>query len=781
MNTFLTAPLRLSSRATSQVKSKAMQTSAIALAIAAILPNAAFATNEEQPTPSASAAAPAPVEIEEVIVTARRVSERLQDIPASVSAITGERISQMNSLADIQSSVSGVTFKLYGPIPVVGIRGFGSRSQAGVATTSTVGIFQDGVFVSPPLTSLIGRVDSGRIEVAKGPQSTLYGRASYTGAINIVSNDPDKEFGGFVEAGIGSSDVGNEQLWNVKGAVSIPLGDTFSMRIFGLREKRDGFTYDKVTGNRGAGYDREIGRVRFLWQPNDAFTARLTGTVMRDDIPLGLVHSGRTRAPVSNGVIFGNPLNPAVNAALVFGDTVWDAIYVEPQSGKTKGEQVTLDLRYQTPIGEFASLTDYQTSEQNIFTTLDLTRLNIARGNTPFEEKRWSQEFRLSNKMGGFSYLAGVYFLNIEAEQGGGKALNTDVAFARFGPGSFLYDVRNFNALYQPVYTQTSASAIFGQVGYDFTEQLNLTVGVRQGHDHIEGTAGSFFRTRTNFVIPTTPITLREASFNATTGSVNLSYKIAPDIILYGSVSRGNSPGGLNSGAAALINFQQQNVDAFEVGMKSKFFARRLQLNVAFFNNEYKDIQITQNTFINGALTGFITNAGEGRGRGLDMDVTALVADNWRFGLQYTYVKSEITKFTVLPPPALQVNFTGAPLVRSPEHSLNGSVTYKKEIGPGELKITAEANYTSSYTNDYQGAAPTATTPQVLALYRTPGATVLNLNASYDWADWAISAYVRNAANKEYIAAVLGFDATNYPQEVPGEPRTIGVGLKYSF
>ena len=145
--------------------------SSLALAMALALPGTALAATDAAST-DAAAAAEAPAgddgQIQDIIVTARRVQERSQDIPASVSAVTGDQVARMTSLSDIQSSVSGVTFKLYGPIPVVGIRGFGNRSQAGIATTSTVGIFQDGVFVSPPLTSLISRVDTGRIEVAKG-------------------------------------------------------------------------------------------------------------------------------------------------------------------------------------------------------------------------------------------------------------------------------------------------------------------------------------------------------------------------------------------------------------------------------------------------------------------------------------------------------------------------------------------------------------------------------------------------------------------------------------
>lgn len=769
--------------------------SALALAAALLLPGVAHAATEVAAGTTDVTEAPSDDsdQVPEITVTARRVTERLQDIPGSVSAVTGDRVERMSSLSDIQSMVSGVTFKLYGPIPVVGIRGFGNRSQAGIATTSTVGIFQDGVFVSPPLTSLISRVDTARIEVAKGPQSTLYGRSSYTGAINIVSNDPGNEFSGYVEAGYGTSSVHGENIWSAKGALNIPLGDTLSVRLFGLREKRDGFTYDSITGNRGGGYDRTIGRIRVLWQPSNVVTARLTGTIMRDNIPLALVHSGRTDAPLGRGVIFGNPFNPAVRAALTFGTTVWDATYVEPQSGKTRGEQITLDLRFQTPMGELASLSDYQHSSQKILTSLDLTRLNIARGNTPFEEKRWSQELRLSNKTGRLSYLAGIYFLHISADQGGGKAFDLSTAFGRFGPGAFLYDVLQRNALYQPVHTETTALAAFAQVGFDLTDRLNLTVGIRQSSDEIEGTAGSAFGLRSGGLLVTLPITYRRAVFDATTGSANLSYKVADDVTVYAIYSRGNSPGGLNGGAFALTNFAPQNVEAFELGLKSQFLKRHLQLNIALFDNEYTDIQITQNRVLFGAFTPFISNAGDARGRGVDLDLTAVVSSSLRFGVQYTYADSKITKYN-LASGAVAVDFTGQPLVRSPTHSLNVSAIFTQQIGPGKFRFTAEESYTSSYTNDYQGAPagfaypgipgvlpPGTTTTQVLALYRTPGYAITNLNASYTVGNWQLSAYVRNLANKQYIAAVLGFDAVNYPQEVPGEPRTMGFAVKYSF
>ena len=759
--------------------------------------------NQTTPKQAATAADPAAAansdQIGEILVTARRVSERLQDIPASVSAVTGAQVDRMTSLSDIQSMVSGVTFKAYGPIPTVGIRGFGNRTQAGNAVNSTVGIFEDGVFVAPPLVTIINRVDTERVEVAKGPQSTLYGRSSFTGAINIVSNDPDKTFSGYLDAGYGGSSVHGEDLWHVRGAVSVPLGDTLSVRLFGLREKRDGFTYDSVTGNRGGGYDRKVGRVRLLWEPSSAVTARLTGTIIRDNLPLNLTHTGRTSPPLGQNNLFGDPLSPAVRTALQFGNSVWDAIYVNPQSAKTRGEQATLDLRFQTPIGELASLSDYQHSRQDILTSLDLTRLAYARGDTLFDEKRYSQELRLSNKAGRFTYLAGLYYLHIEAAQGGGKTPDLAHTFANFGPGSAFFDGLiiphvPINALVQPIYTETNAYAAFGQIGYDITDRLNLTVGLRQSRDKLSGPTSTSFRTATGVLVPTAPVIDRHGTFNATTGTANLSYKVARDVTVYGSYSRGNSPGGLNVGGAAARNYAPQNVDAFELGLKSQLFDRRLQLNVALFDNEYKALQITQNVFINGALTPLVTNAGNGRGRGIDLDAVAVLSSNLRLGVQYTYADSKITRYNLPAAPAPQVDFTGVPLVRSPKHSLNGSATFSSDIGPGKFLFTAEESYTSSYTNDYQGAAAGTTYPgiagvlpagvtttQVLALYRTPGYATTNLNASYTWNNWEISGYVRNLFNHQYIAAVLGFDAVTYPQELPGEPRTFEVSVKFKF
>lgn len=729
-----------------------------------------------------------------IIVTARRVEERLQDIPASVSVIDADQAAGMSSLADIQSLVSGVTFQTLGPVPVIGIRGFGNRSQAGNPSQAAVGIFQDGVFVAPTLATLINRTDTARIEVAKGPQSTLYGRSSFIGAINIVSSDPEPRFAGYVDAGYGFSATDGDDLWRIQGAVSVPVTDTLSFRFYGLHEERDGYILDSTTGFRGASYDRDIGRLRVLWEPSSSFTARLTGTLMRDDNPLSFVTAGRVRAPLGQNVLFANPISPASRAALVFGNTVWDAQYIRPQVSEIRGEQVTLDMRVETPIGEIASLSDYQHSTLDPNFSLDLTRLNWAIGSSPYYEKRYSQELRVANNVGRLSYLAGLYYLHSAVEQGGGRAVNVTQPFASLGPGSVQFDLGGINRVYQPSYTETDAYAVFGQIGYDITDALNLTVGLRWGRDEVSGTAGTILGAIPGFLIPASPIVYREATFNALTGSANLSYEVAPDTLIYASYARGNSPGGLNTGAAAQIPFGPQNVDAFELGLRSQLLDRRVQLNVALFANEYSDLHLTQNRIINGAINPIVTNAGKARGRGIDLDIIADLSEHLRLGVQYTYSDSKITEYDLPPPPAPQLDLTGVPLVRSPEHSLNASLTFTHDIGPGEFSFTVEEAYTSSYTNDYLGepagyayfgipgvVPPGVTTSQVLDLYRVPGFALTNLSASYEWGDWEISSRVRNLFNKQYISSVLAFDLVTVPLETPGAPRTFEFSLRRRF
>jgi iron complex outermembrane receptor protein len=751
---------------------------------------------QAQSGPSADTSAPSAVRegtLDEVVVTARRVSERLQDIPASVSAVGGDQVANFTSLNDLQSAVSGVTFKSFGPITVVGIRGFGNRSNTQGPNTA-VGIFQDGVFIAPFLNALTSRIDVSRIEVAKGPQSTLYGRSTYAGAINIVTNDPTPVLSGYVDAGAGGSSAHSEGLWHVRAALSGALSDTLSARAFFLHEERDGYTYDLNTGFRGYGYDRNVGRLKLLWKPSDNLSVGLAGTVMRDNAPRGEVHTNDIAVPPLGGrTLFGSPLITPIFAA---GPDIWSTNLIRPLPGRVNGQQGTADIRYQTPIGELASLTDY-THSDTFFSTSEPSTRNVVSTPTITDERRLSQEFRLSGKSGKFSYFGGLYYLNTDFNFGNsGNTLDLGAPFAQFFPGSVTYDLGNVSKILTPSVTKTKAYAAFAQLGTDLTDNLNLTVGLRQSRDDVSGTTESDTLLRSGVLVTPVPRVYRQKQFNSTTGSLNLSYRFNPDILAYASYARGDSPGGFNNGGAAAISFTPQKVNAFELGLKSELLDRHLRLNLALFNNNYKDLQFFQAIFLNGTNNQVTLNAAGARGRGVELDSTVVLSDNWKLGVQYTRQTSKITAYNIPAPPAPQVSFIGAALVRSPEHALNASLTYAHDIGSGKLQLVAEQSYTSSYNNDYQGVpagtaypagqtrpglTPGVTTSQVLGLFETPGYSVTNLNARYTMGPWELSGYVRNLTNHQYIVATATTDAFTYALETPGEPRTYELSVKYSF
>lgn len=762
--------------------------SLLSLSAAMALPSVALA--QTAPSASAPAAGEDDSKLGDIVVTARRVSERLQDIPASVSSIGDAQMARSSSLDNLQSAVSGLTFKSFGPIPAVGIRGFGNRANT-QGPNSTVGIFQDGVFIAPFLSALTSRTDVERVEVAKGPQSTLYGRSSYAGAINIVTNDPTNILSGYIDAGVGGSSSHGEFLWHVRGAISGPISDTLSARVFLLREKRDGYTYDPVSGNRGYGYDRQIGRVKFVWKPSDDLKVSLAGTLMHDNAPRGDVSSGTLLPPLGQRALSGSPL---IVPTYLRGPDIWRTTLNREQLGQVHGQQATLDIRYQTGIGELAFLTDYAHSDTNILSTADASSLNVADIYTVTDEKRFSQEIRLAGHADRLSYIAGLYYLHTDFKFGKpGATVDTSAPFLRVYPGSTLYDLAGAQAVYTPFDTKTTAYAAFAQLGYDITDQLNLTVGLRQSRDELSGYTLAATLLRSGVLVTTVPRTDRESNFDATTGNANLSYKIAPGSLVYASYSRGNAPGGFNSGGAANIKFAPQNVDAFELGLKSEMFDHRVRFNAALFANNYTNLQFFQAVLINGVNTQVTLNAAKARGRGIDLDLSAAVSSDIRLGVQYTYQNSKITDYIIPAAPSPQVSFVDVPLVRSPKHSLNGSATYTHTYGNVRFQFTAEESYTSSYVNDYTGVpagtaypgrpgvAAGVTTTQVLALFPTPGYATTNINASLKFGDWEVSGYVRNLFNHQYIVLASGTDPFSYPTEVPGEPRTFELSLKRSF
>jgi iron complex outermembrane recepter protein len=729
-----------------------------------------------QAAPSLPEAANSSDGLQEIIVTARKREESLQDVPGTVTAVSGDELDLrgLRSVTDLQQTVSGVIIQSDGnTFPLISMRGTANR----IGAQTTVGLYEDGIYLDPSQITT-GNYDAARTEVVKGPQDTLYGRATLAGAINIVTNDPTDQLTGGAEVGAGSSASDRESLYHVQGIISGPLvGDSLLGRLVLVKDYREGYVYDPFSGARGAGYDRDFLRAKFLWRVSDTFDIKTTAELLNDRPTSGLTYD----AAVSGGSFIPFlDTRPGVFAAPIFtASNIWERRYDQQTYGQTSDRSFSVEMNWQSPIGTVTSLSNYSRAKLVSNQDVDGTQYPIAFIEYADDLKHYSEELRLA---GGdrLKYLAGLYYIHIDSNGPPGAA-----ADLTFGPGSTEYDAVGLSNEIATHVSTTANYAGFAQLGYDFTDQLNITAGTRWSRD-------SFSAFSTEDLVFANGASLEEfgpnpihatAAFDAVTYNAVASYKLVPGVLAYASYARGNEPGGLNQGptaAAAQTPYLPENVNAYEVGLKGTFFDSRLRANVALFYDRYGNLQFSRTEVIaDGSLQNIIANAANSLAQGVDLDLTYLLTKHLRASLLYTNLSAKITQFTLASGTPTASDLTGQPVTHSPRNSGSFGLDWYNDFSQGRLSLGANLYFTSQYANDYQ-------TPPVYGepvdLGWTKAYHTINLTAAYTASDkWQISAYVRNLANVQYYQ--VGF-LDFYGQElsgIPGEPRTYEVTLKKSF
>jgi len=709
--------------------------------------------------------------IEEVVVTTRRREESLQQVPAAVQAITGATLAEagIRKTTDIQALVPGLVFRSFGGNqPIISMRGSGNRLGGQI----TVGVFQDGIFLSNTQIAK-GPIDLQRIEIAKGPQSTLYGRATMAGAINMITANPTDEYVASIDVGAGGSPVFNERLWHAKAILSGPLvGDRLLGRLVISREQRDGYVVDPVSGARGLSYDRSFARLKLLYRVNENLDVKFTGEILEDH-PLHGASFFNQPAPtnqipgakLSGAGAFDYARNP-----IDFGNSIWDTRFTRQLNAKLFDQNFNLEVGWDTPIGTVTSMTNYSINHAYSETDLDGTQYNLITYRYPTHDTRSSQEFRLA---GGerLKYLGGVYFLRTDAASDGSVV---------FGPGSTSW-ANNIAVQYTPSTTHLKSYSAFLQLGYDITDQINLTGGVRYGTDKLVAT------TNTQTFSPAGIRTIlfgpfeRGANFSAPQGNIVGTYHFAPDILSYASYSRGDRPGGLNSGTtavAASTPYQPEQVDTFEVGFKATLFDRHLRTNIALFDNSYTNMQVSRNQAFGTLVINTTANAAQAKARGIDADFTVVINPQFRITAGYNHIKASITEFELTAASLATQNLKGQRILRTPKDSGTIGITYKNQVGPGDLDLGASYYFSGSYANDYL-IPPTVGMP--IQNGDTDAYHTVGLTASYSVGPWEVSAYVNNLLEAQYVAAAGNnyYNQLNYA--FPGEPRTFEISLKRTF
>jgi iron complex outermembrane receptor protein len=693
---------------------------------------------------------------EAIVVTARRREETLLNVPIAVSAFSGDKLERTGTLdiTDISNSTPNVTLEVSrgtNSTLTAFIRGVGQQDPV-AGFEAGVGLYLDDVYLNRPQAAVLDIYDVERIEVLRGPQGTLYGRNTIGGAVKYVTrrlgDDPTLS----VRATYGTYDQAEGV---VKG--SLPIGDG-TIKVGGAvaRLSRGGFGKNLTTGQDNYNKDIWAGRATVQIEPSSSAFFRITGDYTKDrSNPRG----GHRLIP---GLFSGTPVLRDVYDSQ--GGLVSPKQDVKAWGVSGFGEVKPTDWL------TIRSITAYRKDDSA--SPIDFDALAAIDVDVPayYNNKQLSQEVQALVSSGGFSGLFGFYYLDAAARTVFDVRLPSAVTALTFGN------------------VDTDTTAFFGDFTYDFSDQFSVSAGGRYTWDTrksriLRGTylgGGSPFFGGAGVLLATTSDFRGSATFKEFTPRASVSFKPTPDHNIYASYSKGFKGGGFDprgvSTAAPdtnrdgvrsydeiydFLSFDPETVDSYEIGYKAQFFDRRLNIALAVFDAEYKDVQVpgSAGTVINGQQTfiGVTTNAGKARIRGVEYEGSFLAARdlfaasdrvdlNWSLG----YIDAKYKQF--IDARGLNVADRRA-FQNTPKWTTSGSIGYTTPVGPGKLNINSTLSWRSS-TQQFE--------------LRTPGLDQKGyalLDASLVWTSdgdrWTVGLHGRNLTDKKYIVSGYNFLSQN--------------------
>jgi iron complex outermembrane recepter protein len=732
----------------------------LAVAVAgALLAPAAWAQDTTVQTPPETTTRSDATTLGAVTVTARKREETIQDVPVAVTAFTAEALDRLavDDLGGLDAHVPNLTiYAARGSSSTITayIRGVG-QSDPLWGVDPGVGIYMDDVYIARPQGALLDVFDVQRVEVLRGPQGTLYGKNTIGGAIKYISKGLPREMEGFAEV-----TVGNHDQLDVKAAVGGPLAgnDALRARIAVASLNRDGFG-ENVYNDQPVS-DKEILAMR----------AQL-GAYVSDDLDIQFAFDWMDDQSGVRGakMLAPNRFVPGFDPM----DSRYDIRSGMPNVNDTTigGASATVNWR---ASDDWAFKYVLAKRESDTETNIDFDTLpaRIADVKAFYSDEQVSHELQANYDAGGRARgVMGIYAFDGEA---GGQVLNN------------FFDLL-FGDTQGTVYTESVA--LYADWTFDLSNQLSLNVGARYTDEDKNAVVFNRGYTDATYTVPTAVVADfdKTINFKNTSPKVALDYQVTPDIMVYGTASRGFKSGGYNIRAQATAvprsaePFDDEVVDSFEVGSKMAFLDQTLFLNLSAFHNKYEDIQLSVFTAYdsNGdgtedAFFGDFTNAGSGTVNGLEVEYQWLPSRSWLLSGNLAWLDAKYDEFLYAGANiADEQEFTNAP-----EFSGAINVEHRADLtGGGSLSSRLGYSYQTEVV---------ATTEIIRtgALPITEDAYGL-VNAGVTWKDggaWTVSLQGTNLADKEYrttgynLNTALGVMTGFY-----GPPRQYSLSVRYDF
>ncbi len=708
--------------------------------------------------------------VEEIVVTAQRREEELIDVPIAITAIGANEIQNITAgyMTDIGIKAPNVLMDQSSISPRISIRGITSQSNINAGFPPAIGVYVDEVYQGrdPTFNTILNDVE--RVELLRGPQGTLYGKNTIGGAINIITRDPTEEFTGQADVTLGSYD-----LFQARASVGGPvLGDAVLGRLSLVHRQRDGYLENTETGENLNDIEANGARVVLTSALTSNLSARFSADIFEETGTSAL----ETGPAVLNGAV------PAL-AAIPVQDPTDNVVQIDGDEFAERslwGSSLRFD--YDLSGLTLTSISAYRTYESDFGDDSDGLPVDAFTVGRAENGENFSQEIRLtSDDSGPFNWILGTYYYVENTENARRIRLGPDfpLLVAGLGAGIFYptYDqetARTYSTI------ESSSWALFGSATIDLSENLHLGVGARYTDESKDFTyVQEYTDTYTDGPGPSiiagfaVSIPQREESYDdgRLTGDVSLSYDISDDQMVFARYSRGFKAGGFQTDVisppfdpSAQFGFDPETVDNYEVGYKSYWFDRRLELNLAAFQMDWQDKQ--EQVFT--GLSFIIDNAASATTRGVELELAARPTPELTFDANFAYLDTEYEEFDGSP---LAV---GRPIPGQPETSGSVGVQYVTPIMANiELFTRADVIYRDdSFVN-------------VTNNLMNEGLTTINARVGFQSADRRYGIYVwgRNITDEVTVRAGQNFPFpfANITTRDPGFGETYGLELRAEF
>ena len=651
--------------------------------------------------------------IEEILVTARKKVENLQEVPISINVISGAQVAaqRIASTEDLIARIPTFNVNSNSPTSITpALRGASSLNTTPGGDQS-VGLFVDEIYYGGSSDWHPDLFDVERIEVLRGPQGTLFGRNVVGGALNVVTRDPGDEFEGRTLFG-----VGTDGYTEIAGYVSWPINDRWAAHLAASDKSRDGLLTSTYSGRLGNTGDRD--KTDDL--DKSSFRAKLRYAGDSTEWILGASYtkdnsSGPTRD--YTGPPLPESILSAADAALYRFPDDDPNTTASPVEAERSAEFVTLSskITWDTDFGEIISLTAYREVDSNE-TPVDVIGVPVFEqldSNSIDNVEQFTQEFRINSNFGdNFDYTAGVYYLDQDASEAGCVCYT-------FHDGTFFGFIQNlFNRLTggamppvpaggtlyvdsnQSMNINTTSIAAYLQGTYRFNDAFSATLGVRWTED--EKTGSSTVTGTPNFIFGNYVDAPLDGSWSSTTPKFILDWKATDDVLLYASYAEGFKSGSFQYGDDAQLAtapFDPEEVQSIEIGAKTQLLNDRLQLNVSYYDATYDG---QQNAFFD-PVAGrvVIVNVGELEVKGLELDLVALLSEGLTVGLNFANTDSEVID---------DPDFEGNQAALTPDSAMSLWVAYDVELDNGAgLTLGLDYQYKDDFYTEISNEAPFGT------------------------------------------------------------------------